>query len=456
MTTSQRPLLSLARSVLSLRAETDYDATRSRIHADANLTSGNVWALVFAILIASVGLNVNSTAVIIGAMLISPLMGPIVGLGLALGTDDLTLFRRSIRNLLIATGVALLASTAYFLISPLADAQSELLARTRPTLYDVLIALFGGSAGIVASSRKGGGGNVVPGVAIATALMPPLCTAGFGLAHGDAWFFLGAMHLYLINALFICLATLVFVRIMGFDRVAIEERAAGRRVHAAVAILTFVLVLPSVYTGYYVVRETRFRQAARRFIDENLRIGDRTLLNADVRYGRDSSVITATILGVQMPASQVDALRARFADYGLARTRLVVSQPLEQPATLDALREQVRRSLATDFASRTPVAAAGTDAQRQRLEAEVLQLRADVPPTRAVLAELAAMEPSLLALSMGRQLSRTDSASGSPTRWAALVAWRELPPESTRDRIERFLRVRLGGDSLTVAHIRQR
>jgi uncharacterized membrane protein len=143
--------------------------------------------------------------------------------------------------------VALLASTAYFLISPLADAQSELLARTRPTLYDVLIALFGGSAGIVASSRTGGGGNVVPGVAIATALMPPLCTAGFGLAHGDAWFFLGAMHLYLINALFICLATLVFVRIMGFDRVAIEERG-GRRVHAAVAILTFVLVLPSVYT----------------------------------------------------------------------------------------------------------------------------------------------------------------------------------------------------------------
>jgi len=195
--------------LFSLKPETDHDGTIQQVRSDAEFRSGNIWALVFAILIASVGLNVNSTAVIIGAMLISPLMGPIMGAGFGLATNDFTLLRRSLRNLLLATTVALVTSTLYFWISPLADAQSELLARTRPTLYDVLIALFGGGAGVVAVSRKGYKGNVVPGVAIATALMPPLCTAGFGIAQGNVWFFLGALHLYLINALFICLSTLV-------------------------------------------------------------------------------------------------------------------------------------------------------------------------------------------------------------------------------------------------------
>ena len=170
-------LQSFIHQLVSLRADTDYDGTVAQVRAGADLSASNIWSLAFAILIASVGLNVNSTAVIIGAMLISPLMGPIVGTGLALGTDDIQLLRRSLRNLAVSTTVALIVSTVYFFISPLADAQSELLARTRPTLYDVLIALFGGAAGIVAASRRTGGGNVVPGVAIATALMPPLCTA---------------------------------------------------------------------------------------------------------------------------------------------------------------------------------------------------------------------------------------------------------------------------------------
>ena len=166
----------------------------------------NLWVLIFAIFLASLGLNTNSTAVIIGAMLISPLMGPIMGFGLGLGIADFDLVKRSLRNYLTATLFSVVTATIYFLISPISEAQSELLARTSPTIYDVLIAFFGGLAGIVAGSTKSKG-NVIPGVAIATALMPPLCTAGFGLATGNLSYFLGAFYLYFINTVFISLST---------------------------------------------------------------------------------------------------------------------------------------------------------------------------------------------------------------------------------------------------------
>ena len=173
----------------------------------------NLWVLIFATFVASLGLNTNSTAVIIGAMLISPLMGPIMGFGLGLGISDFDLIKRSFRNFATATVFSVITSTLFFLISPISEAQSELLARTQPTVYDVLIAFFGGLAGIVASSTKSKG-NVIPGVAIATALMPPLCTAGFGLASGNLYYFFGAFYLYFINTVFISLATYVVVRLL--------------------------------------------------------------------------------------------------------------------------------------------------------------------------------------------------------------------------------------------------
>ena len=176
----------------------DESLTVSQINSGISFHGANLWVLIFAIFIASLGLNVNSTAVIIGAMLISPLMGPIIGMGLAVGISDLELLKRSAKNYLVATGISVLTATIYFLLTPLNEAQSELLARTSPTLYDVLIALCGGAAGILAISTKGKG-NVIPGVAIATALMPPLCTAGYGLAMGKAQFFFGAFYLFFIN-----------------------------------------------------------------------------------------------------------------------------------------------------------------------------------------------------------------------------------------------------------------
>ena len=177
----------------------------------------NLWVLIFATFVASLGLNTNSTAVIIGAMLISPLMGPIMGFGLGLGISDFGLIKRAFRNFVTAILFSVITSTVFFLISPISEAQSELLARTQPTVYDVLIAFFGGLAGIVASSTKSKG-NVIPGVAIATALMPPLCTAGFGLATGNLYYFFGAFYLFFINTVFISLSTYLVVRILKYPK----------------------------------------------------------------------------------------------------------------------------------------------------------------------------------------------------------------------------------------------
>ena len=447
-------LRSFIHQLVSLRADTDYDGTAVQVRAGAELSASNVWSLAFAIFIASVGLNVNSTAVIIGAMLISPLMGPIVGTGLALGTDDIQLLRLSLRNLALSTTVALIVSTVYFFISPLADAQSELLARTRPTLYDVLIALFGGAAGIVAASRRTGGGNVVPGVAIATALMPPLCTAGFGLAHGDLSFFLGAMHLFLINALFICLSTLVFVRAMKFARIAETPGASNRRVHSVIVLLTVSLVLPSVYTGLVIVRETRFQRAARRFITERIRSPDRTLLNVDLHFDKDGSVITAAVLGPVITDAGIDSLRRQLPMYGLAATKLLVRQPLQQTGTLDALRDQLRQSIQEDKSGRADASIAAASQQTQLLTTQLAAARAAQLPTAQIFQELSALEPSLDALELGRQVSRADSLNGAEGTATAIATWTRLPSVEVKARVWSFLRTRLQVDSVAVTNVR--
>ena len=192
----------------------EFTQVKLEIEKGIRFNGTNLWILIIAILVASLGLNVNSTAVVIGAMLISPLMGPIIGMGWSACINDLELLKKAARNFAFATVASLLTSTFYFTFTPLDEAHSELLARTAPNIYDVLIAFFGGMAGIIAIGSKNKG-NVLPGVAIATALMPPLCTAGYGIATGQWSFFFGALYLFIINSVYIALATYVFVKIVG-------------------------------------------------------------------------------------------------------------------------------------------------------------------------------------------------------------------------------------------------
>ena len=294
-----------------------------RIRNGVDFKGANLWVLVFATFIASLGLNVNSTAVIIGAMLISPLMGPIMGVGLAVGQNNFELMKRSLKNLFVAATFSVLTATIYFLFTPLNDVQSELLARTSPTIYDVFIALMGGLAGIVAISSKEKG-NVLPGVAIATALMPPLCTAGFGLATGNLLYFFGAFYLFFINSVFISFATFIGVRVMHFERKEFKDKFRERQVKNYIAIITVLTLCPAVYMTYGIVRETIYNRAANNFINEELQFPDSQVLKREISY-KDKE-IHVVFVGEEIPEVNLELAREKMERYKLADSKLTVIQ----------------------------------------------------------------------------------------------------------------------------------
>ena len=256
------------RAFFNLRSELeDYEFIHEEIEKGIIFKGTNLWILIFAIVIASIGLNMNSTAVIIGAMLISPLMGPINGMGYSLATYDFFLFRKSVKNFSFAVGASLLTSTLYFAVTPVNTAHSEILARISPTIYDVLIALFGGLAGIVAISSKRKG-NVIPGVAIATALMPPICTAGYGLATLQFNFLFGALYLFTINTVFIGVASLFVCQFLRFPIRTIVDSDRRKRINQYISLILTITIVPSVYFGYLLVQNERFSERAKLFVKE--------------------------------------------------------------------------------------------------------------------------------------------------------------------------------------------
>lgn len=304
----------------------------SQEQAEQNIREGvsfrgtNILILVLAILIASLGLNTNSTAVIIGAMLISPLMGPIIGIGLGVGIHDFDLIKRCVRNLLMAAGFSIIASTLFFLISPVNEQHSELLARTSPTIYDVLIGFVGGGAGIIAlgSTNKG---NVIPGVAIATALMPPLCTAGYGLATWQMNYFFGATYLFIINSIYIAFATFIGVKLMKYKGVrdADDKRAKSvRRIVYSLAVLT---MLPSIYLTYNMLKDSRFTMEADKFIAHECDFPDTQVLSRKAYFEKGERCLSITLIGKLLPSDSLRlALTPRLKYYGLAGTKLYFIQ----------------------------------------------------------------------------------------------------------------------------------
>jgi len=301
----------------------DYQTIVKTIENGVVFRGTNLWILVFAIFVASLGLNVNSTAVIIGAMLISPLMGPIMGMGLGMGINDLTLLRKSFSNYIFAAGIALATSTVYFFLSPLYEAHSEILARTSPNIYDVLIAFFGGLAGIVATSSKLKG-NVIPGVAIATALMPPLCTAGYGLATLQFAFFFGAFYLFIINSVFIALATIITVRLLKLPFKHLPEPKDELKTKRIIASLVIITLLPSIYFGYDIVQQNKFSQNANRFIDNEAAFPNDYLLKKVIDPKKKSIVLTYG--GKKIEDSEINQLKSKQKNYELEKAILEVRQ----------------------------------------------------------------------------------------------------------------------------------
>ena len=288
----------------------------------------NLWVLIFATMIASLGLNVNSAAVIIGAMLISPIMGPIMGVGLALGINDFELLKKSLRNLALMFIVAIITSTVYFFISPLSSNSSELLARTVPTTYDVLIALFGGLAGIVAQTRQDRTSTVIPGVAIATALIPPLCTAGFGLATGQFRFFIGAFYLFFINSVFIALATYAMVRFLQYEKKVFIDKVRKRTVKRLMMVITLVTFIPSVVIGFHMVRVSLFEAVADKYVSQVFNFPHTRVIECNKHYaqGKNPSQIELLLVGEPLGEEVIENARTQMRNFGLEKAELVVRQ----------------------------------------------------------------------------------------------------------------------------------
>jgi len=294
-----------------------------RIRGDVEMRGANLWVLMFAIFIASIGLNVNSTAVIIGAMLISPLMGPIMGIGYGAGINDFSLLRKGFKNLAIATVIALTTSTLYFLISPLSSAQSELLARTTPTVWDVLIGFFGGLAGIVATTRKEKT-NVIPGVAIATALMPPLCTAGFGLATGNINYFFGAFYLYIINFVFIALSSFLIIRVFNITEKKYVDAALAKKAQRYIIAIVIATILPSSYLAYELVDEEIFKSKANTFVATEFNFQNTSV--SQLKINPKTKTLKVFLIGEHIPQKELNKINSKLQAAGLSNAKLRIYQ----------------------------------------------------------------------------------------------------------------------------------
>ena len=373
------------------------------IREDIEFKGVRIWILICAIFTASLGLNVNSTAVIIGAMLISPLMNPIVGLGLGLGIYDLALVKRSLRSLAIMVLISLTTATLYFMLSPLSQAQSELLARTQPTIYDVLIALIGGAAGIFANSAKINKGNILMGVAIATALMPPLCTAGYGISQGSLSYFLGAAYLFTINTIFIALSTLVVVRLMQFAPVARLSQEHDRKIHRWIVAIIIGVATPSIYSGVLLVRQSIKEDSINRFVRDKLNTRDLQALKYNLINNEGQEILDVVLLGRKLDSMEVGSLQKTMQeDYHLPSVHLLLRQDFTPENDSVVHREVNRDFISADFIHKQ-------DELLQSKQAERDSLATLLEETRKISEEGKAIEQELCSLFSDVQSARLQS-----------------------------------------------
>lgn len=312
-------------SIANLSEHIDTASAEKSIRSNIYFKGPNAWILAFSIIIASVGLNVNSIPVIIGAMLISPLMGPIFGLGLGLGINDTALLKESLKNLLVMVSISLVASFLYFLITPLSLANpTELLARTNPTIYDVLIALFGGFAGIFEQTRKEKG-TVFAGVAIATALMPPLCTAGFGLASGNFGYFIGALYLFFINCIFITVATYLTVKYLHFTNVEFADAKTASKTKRFVSVITLVMVIPSIWSAVIMIKENNFNDNVIKFVEANKSKYSGYIYDYKISHHKGSKA-EIYITGEPLSAVEKSDLIESAKEFGINESQLIIKE----------------------------------------------------------------------------------------------------------------------------------
>jgi uncharacterized hydrophobic protein (TIGR00271 family) len=334
------------RRVFSLSDGLDREGTMESIKRDVDFKGAAAWILIFSILIASIGLSVGNIPIIIGAMLISPLMGPILGIGLAAGINDFQLLKRSLVNLGISVIIGIVISAIYFLIIPIPEINIELRDRTQATLLAIGVAFFGGAAGIIASSRKQNN-SVVPGVAIATALMPPLCTVGFGLATLQWQFFLGALYLFFINSVFIALPTYLYIRYMQFPMKVFIDPKRERRIRWRIATFLVITIVPSAFIFVHVLKTSFFESDSKRFVsavEQTLTEINTTMIDYKILNTEEEQVIKIALIGDPIDQSLRTRWVSMLSDYGLEEVTLDIREPRDYSQAIEEMRSENRMS----------------------------------------------------------------------------------------------------------------
>ncbi len=384
--------------LLDIRRDSSAIETIDAVRKDISFQGHNAWILVFSIMVASVGLNANSTAVVIGAMLISPLMGPIVGMGLGTAINDGTMLRRSLLNLGVMVGLSLLTATLYFLITPINEFTPELRARTYPTILDVLIAIFGGLALIVAKAKKGTISNAIAGVAIATALMPPLCTAGYGIAGGNLEVFGGAMYLFLINSVFIALATYIVCKLLKFPMAEYATQAKMKRVSRIATVVGLLVLAPSIYLFIQLIKEQQFKIKVNQFVESNIRYqGTRS----NVEWNYQTKQLDVVLMGASVPEYKKEEWRTQFSEVtGLDKKNMHFFQNtniIADNGDIDLVQKDLINTIKLNQSK---------DDQIARLKNEIQQLKAMPRDLNNLSTEVALLFPELSTISYAPMVSK--------------------------------------------------
>ncbi len=456
--------------IFSIKDGTNRLKTIEFIQRDIEFKGRSIWILIASIFIASLGLNQNSVPVVIGAMLISPLMGPILGVGLSVGTNDWAMLKKSLKFFFISIIVSILASTIYFLLSPLKEASSELLARSRPTLLDVFIGIFGGMAGIIAVSGEEKS-NVIPGVAIATALMPPLCTAGYGLATLQMNFLTGALYLFFINSVFISLTTFLAVKYLRFPQMNYVSPEKEKRIKSYVFIFVLLIILPSAQIFWGVIKEARFNRRANSFIKENLRDYRSNIIFKQISYTDTVSEINIYFSGYTLSEPEIKDLQDKLPLYGLSAegntirvtdsTALIFHQEKNNIDTLvskinsfgNEVKEKLRIDILEDIYKKQEKIIEGKNEKINFLENQIIKIKKDTVPLKKLKKELAVQYPEIEKFAFARSIELNDSAKYD-TFPVIMVKWRKgyynsYIRKKTRT-LQDWLKIRLSLDTLRI------
>ena len=441
-----RRILIYLKSLIRFSDEIDYENANTSIRKNIAFKGTNVFILACAIIIASVGLNVNSIPVIIGAMLVSPVMGPILGFGLGLGTEDAHLLKDSLKNFGVMVGISIIASSLFFLLSPLSLANpSELLARTNPTIYDVLIALFGGLAGIIEISRKDKG-TVISGVAIATALMPPLCTVGYGISIWKGSVIFGALYLFTINSIFIALATFIAVKYFRFPAVESNEQRI-RLNKNAVYIILLIVIVPSILSAISVIKENNFKIHAEKVVTENKNLGKCFIYDYKATYSRKDPKLELFLAGETLTDEAKAKLYKSAEEYGITRSQIV----FHEDAT--SMRQEFSETeMMKGFLEHTDQQIKTLNDSIAKLTTTLSNYQLKEIPVDEIAKELFTQYPNILGVSLSKGSSIHVSDSIASEQIIAFITTEKPMPDENHDRIERWLKVRLKNENVIVVN----